>query len=1021
MQQHFISRHRLSLASFSYVFLVSASLLCTAGQDRALVPALFSATAPFSRSATQDRVARTSKLFASSERACASQTFSNFHTAPPVPRAPRIGSVACEFAPLSGAHTVHAYLEFAADHRTLSDRPSRGAHSRLRSTSLSFASSNLLEKIRHPVRVQRVVNPVAIPPAGVLIERTNVQRRRAFAHPALVARSSHHRDSSFIPTLAGRWWAYLFDDFEGAFPGYWLLYGDPTWGRTSYRASTGARSVWCAGSQYAAPGPYPNNMDAWIVDGPFNLRNTTLVELYFDYFVDSEPLNDTLFVGVSTDGINFTGNAYSGLSGGWIRDAKLVLSAYTNASALYVGVQFSSDAALVGEGAYVDNIELDGYIPSDAYVDMALRNLVVTDPVEEIFEFDVHNYGPATASSNFYAIDVYVDGVLDSSARNATPLPPGTTIRWTWQLAYIYSPGPHLIRVELRPDNGDIAPADNAISFIMTVVAPVSVDLSPRNLAIISPADGTFDFDVYNAGPGTARAGSYRVRVLVDGVLDSEARNALALAPGQSVTWQWQLAYAYPAGSHTIRIEVVPDVPDTNPYNNALSFSWTVPQPAIITDLRLRRLKLKDSLNDVFTFQVINLGPTYCRPGEYEIRVYVDGLLDGTERNAEYLYVGWIADWTWQLNYLYPPGLHVVTVEAWPLGADLRPRDNTQSASLLKPGQSLAVLPIATVTAVLNARVSAVCSATNGAPPYTWRVSSGALPAGLFLAGNGLLAGTPTTHGVFSATIEARDAAGLTAFAPLSIHVLPSAVALPPSVLDRALPPAFVNTSYSVQLTAIGGSAPYSWTPISGLPFGTALSSAGILSGTPAYAGVYTPVVAVTDAGSATTFTTLTVPVLPAARYLNCAIHKCSVAIPWQKHAQGQHTVDTLSFRAVCDLPFDFVLDRYSQFILWIGDYPLSFNVSRRAVAQRVVTFTTTTPEGGKAIASVVRSGQRLRISASLKRANLVPALAPYGLIQSGPASLVLPVRIVLNQTDTGRRSLLFNYRLQGFTGRLKH
>lgn len=938
-------------------------------------------------------------------------------------RAARPDAARRELALADGFWASHAAYEPPLARISRADRPS--ARTILRPTTLALSSSSLTERVLHAARIPRRATPISgaanhTAPQPLLIEKTNVQRQRLPAAPLVSSRAPDHLILTTASLAAGRWWTYLFDNFEGAFPGYWMLDGSPTWGLTSFRASTGSRSIWCAASHYNAPGPYLNNMNAWIVDGPFNLRNTTSVELYFDYFVDSQPVADAVFIGASTDGVNFTGNAYSGFSAGWVRDAKIILNQFAGSQNVYVGVQFYSDAAIVGEGAYVDNIELDGYIPSSATVDMAVRNPYITDPVEEIFEFDVHNYGPGTAAANSYTIDVFVDGVLDSSARNSTALSPGTTVTWEWQLAYIYSPGPHIIRVELRPDGGDITPADNAISFVMNVVAPTPVDLSPRNVAIISPANGTFDFDVLNAGPGIARAGSYRVRVFVDGQLDSEARNSLSLGAGQSTTWQWQLNYYYAAGPHTIRIDVLSDVPDTNPNNNSISFSWTVPQPSIITDLQLRRLKLKDSLNDVFTFQVRNLGPSYCRPGEYEVRVYVDGLLDGTELNANYLYVGWIADWTWQLNYLYPPGLHVVTIEAWPLGADLRPRDNSQSVSLLKPGQNLSVLPIATITAVVNVQVSAVFSSTNGAPPYTWRISSGSLPAGLYLAGNGVLSGVPSSPGSFAATVEARDAAGVTAFTPLSLVVLNSTTSLPLAVLARALPPAFVNVSYNVQLQATGGASPYQWLPISGFPQGTSLSSAGVLSGTPAFPGNYNLNVLVSDSASASAAATLSLPVLPASKYLNASIRKASIKIPWQLHEQGQPASDTLSFRAVCDLPIDFVLDRYSRLVMWIGDYALSFNTPRQAVWQRTATFKTSDATGMKASATITRSGQQLRIVVSLKRANLAAALAHYGVSKTGPPTAIVPVRISLNGTDTGQRSLQLTYALKGATGRLK-
>jgi len=963
------------------------------------------------------RVARGTALMAPHERVLAGGSAASLAAPAAGTRAARHDAAPRELRPADGTLALHDHALPSHTRDAVADRPRTVARVY---TQPHASAPALLERIAHTRRVLRLD---AAPPAGAgpaLVQRSNVQRVRQPAAPLLSGRNAGPTLLSPAAPAAGRWWAYMFDNFEGAFPNYWILQGAPTWGITSYRASTGSRSVWCAASQYAAPGPYLNNMNGWIIDGPFDLRNTTSLELYFDYWVDSEPVADAVFVGASLDGLNFTGNAYSGFSAGWVRDAKITLNQFAGAHAVYVGVQFSSDAAIVAEGAYVDNIELDGYIASASTVDMAVRNARVLDAVDEIFDFDVHNYGPGTAAANSYALDVFVDGVLDSSARNTTALAPGATVKWEWQLAFIYPPGPHTIRVELRPDGGDIAPADNALSFVMNVVAPQPVDLSPRNVVIVNPSAGAFDFDVHNAGPGIARAGSYRIRVTVDGLFDSEVRNSLALGPGETVAWQWQLAYYYSSGAHSVRVEVLSDAPDPNPGNNAITFVLSVPQPVIITDLQLRRPKLTDPQNDVFTFQVRNFGPRSCRPGDYEVRVYVDGLLDSTALNGNDLYVGWIADWTWQLNYLYPPGLHVVTIEVWPMGEDLRPIDNVTSLHLLKPGQNLLAVPPATVTTVVASAISMPVQAVNGAPPYTWRISSGALPPGVYLSGNGVLAGVPSSPGAFNSTIEARDAAGLTAFAPMTIVVLTSPAALPLSVLVQVLPPAFVNVTYAVQLSAVGGTAPYVWSAISGFAPGTTLSSAGVLAGVPLLAGTFAPRAEVTDAASSTATATLALPVLHRSQYLNADIRKCTIKIPWALHEQGAPASDTLSFRALCDVPQDFVLDGYARLVVWIGDYSVSFSTPRRAVWKRSATFKTSDTGGMKASANVVWSGSTLRVTVTLKRADLAAALARSGVTKNGPPTAIVPVRIALNGTDTGLRSLLLNYKLSGSNGRLK-
>jgi hypothetical protein len=53
---------------------------------------------------------------------------------------------------------------------------------------------------------------------------------------------------------------------------------------------------------------------------------------------------------------------------------------------------------------------------------------------------------------------------------------------------------------------------------------------------------------------------------------------------------------------------------------------------------------------------------------------------------------------------------------------------------------------------------SSAVAATGGLPPYTWTITSGALPSGLSLnAGSGAISGTPTALGNFTFTIQARD------------------------------------------------------------------------------------------------------------------------------------------------------------------------------------------------------------------------------------------------------------------------
>ena len=53
-------------------------------------------------------------------------------------------------------------------------------------------------------------------------------------------------------------------------------------------------------------------------------------------------------------------------------------------------------------------------------------------------------------------------------------------------------------------------------------------------------------------------------------------------------------------------------------------------------------------------------------------------------------------------------------------------------------------------------------------------------------------------------------------------------------ILDEYIPPGYVSTPYSHQLSVYGGTGPYTWSIWSGsLPTGLSLSSSGLISGTP--------------------------------------------------------------------------------------------------------------------------------------------------------------------------------------------
>src|SRR5262249_53086043 len=71
-------------------------------------------------------------------------------------------------------------------------------------------------------------------------------------------------------------------------------------------------------------------------------------------------------------------------------------------------------------------------------------------------------------------------------------------------------------------------------------------------------------------------------------------------------------------------------------------------------------------------------------------------------------------------------------------------------------------------------------TASGGTAPYTFAVTAGALPAGLMLASDGTITGTPTAAGTFTFTLTATDADSFTGSQGYSLTVDPPIVPLQP-------------------------------------------------------------------------------------------------------------------------------------------------------------------------------------------------------------------------------------------------
>lgn len=204
---------------------------------------------------------------------------------------------------------------------------------------------------------------------------------------------------------------------------------------------------------------------------------------------------------------------------------------------------------------------------------------------------------------------------------------------------------------------------------------------------------------------------------------------------------------------------------------------------------------------------------------------------------------------------------------------DLNQTGSKQTISLNGATLSILLAPISLAAAQVGIAYSQMLDASGGSAPYTYKVTTGSLPPGLSLSTAGMLSGTPTAGGSFTFAVTATDAANSTGSQPYSITVSAPDISVTPPSLSAAQ----VNVSYKQELTASGGTAPYSYKVTAGsLPDGLTFDDAtATLSGTPTAGGSFPFTVTVTDSstgsGPYTYSITLILTVSPGATFLNFA------------------------------------------------------------------------------------------------------------------------------------------------------
>jgi hypothetical protein len=114
-------------------------------------------------------------------------------------------------------------------------------------------------------------------------------------------------------------------------------------------------------------------------------------------------------------------------------------------------------------------------------------------------------------------------------------------------------------------------------------------------------------------------------------------------------------------------------------------------------------------------------------------------------------------------------GTYNFTMQAQDVNANVATR---QMTIVVNPPPPVVIGTASLTAGVQNVAYNATLSASGGVPPYTWSVTSGALPTGLSLDPNaGTITGTPSATGLSTFTVQAQDSVSSTGTKALSIVV----------------------------------------------------------------------------------------------------------------------------------------------------------------------------------------------------------------------------------------------------------
>ncbi len=198
-------------------------------------------------------------------------------------------------------------------------------------------------------------------------------------------------------------------------------------------------------------------------------------------------------------------------------------------------------------------------------------------------------------------------------------------------------------------------------------------------------------------------------------------------------------------------------------------------------------------------------------------------------------------------------GTYNFTITATDSSTGSGPYTGAAAYSITVASPTITLSPTSLANGTVASAYSASITASGGTTPYSYAVTSGALPAGVTLSTSGALSGTPTAGGTFTFDVTATDSSTGTGAPFAGVRSYSLTIAAPTiTVSPTSLTSVAVGTSVSETISATGGTSGYTYAVTAGaLPAGVTLSG-DALSGAPTAAGSFTFTITATDSSTGT-------------------------------------------------------------------------------------------------------------------------------------------------------------------------